>query len=158
MEIQHIVSGFSPKLSYAPSNPIGKQLISLKLPSSSYPSLQSQNFHVPSGALYPISIAKKDGLYSSRIRVWCSSSSDTADVRAQVTGRRKKLAVFVSGGGSNFKSIHEASKRGSLHGDVVVLVTNKSGNGPYNYPFISILCFCVKCNFFFFFLWFTIII
>lgn len=142
MEIQHIVSGFSPKLSYAPSNPIGKQLISLKLPSllsSSYPSLQSQNFAVPSGALYPISIAKKDGLCSSRIRVWCSSSSDTADPSNGHDGRRKKLAVFVSGGGSNFKSIHEASKRGSLRGDVVVLVTNKSGNGPYNFHFV-LLC------------------
>lgn len=41
--------------------------------------------------------------------------------------RRKKLAVFVSGGGSNFRSIHEASLRGSVHGDIVVLVTNKRG-------------------------------
>lgn len=137
MEIQHIISGFSPKLSYAaPSNPIEKQLISLKLPSllsSSYPSLQSQNFHVPSGALYPISIAKKDEFRSSRIRVWCSSSSDTADPSKGHDVRRKKLAVFVSGGGSNFKSIHEASKRGSLHGDVVVLVTNKSDCGGAEY-------------------------
>jgi phosphoribosylglycinamide formyltransferase len=41
--------------------------------------------------------------------------------------RRKKLAVFVSGGGSNFRSIHEASLGGSIHGDIVVLVTNKHG-------------------------------
>ena len=41
--------------------------------------------------------------------------------------KRKKLAVFVSGGGSNFKSIHEASLGGSVHGDIVVLVTNKRG-------------------------------
>lgn len=41
--------------------------------------------------------------------------------------RRKKLAIFVSGGGSNFRSIHEASLRGSIHGDIVVLVTNKQG-------------------------------
>ncbi|PNX79262.1 phosphoribosylglycinamide formyltransferase chloroplastic-like [Trifolium pratense] len=147
MEIQHIVSGFSAKLSSAPSIPIGKQLFSLKFPSllsSSYPSIQSQNFEVPSGDFYPISIGKKDRFYSSRRRVRCRSSSNTADpnkeneVRAQVAGRRKKLAVFVSGGGSNFKSIHEASKRGSLHGDVVVLVTNKSGKAPSNYPFASI--------------------
>jgi phosphoribosylglycinamide formyltransferase len=147
MEIQHIVSGFSPKLSSAPSIPIGKQLFSLKFPSllsSSYPSIQSRNFDVPSRAFYPISIGKKDGFYSSRRRVRCSSSSNTAEptkgneVRDQVTGRRKKLAVFVSGGGSNFKSIHEASKRGSLHGDVIVLVTNKNGNAASNYPFTSI--------------------
>ncbi|WJX16510.1 Phosphoribosylglycinamide formyltransferase (GART) [Trifolium repens] len=142
MEIQHIVSGISPKLSSAPSIPIGKQLFSLKFPSllsSSYPSIQSQNFEVLSGACYPISIGKKDRFYSSRRRVRCSSGSNTADpnkgneVRDQVTGRRKKLAVFVSGGGSNFKSIHEASKRGSLHGDVIVLVTNKNECGGAEY-------------------------
>ncbi|KAG6641844.1 phosphoribosylglycinamide formyltransferase, chloroplastic [Carya illinoinensis] len=47
--------------------------------------------------------------------------------------RRKKLAVFVSGGGSNFRSIHEASLRGSILGDVVVLVTNKRGCGGAEY-------------------------
>ncbi|KAL6502352.1 hypothetical protein OROHE_024630 [Orobanche hederae] len=43
--------------------------------------------------------------------------------------RRKNLAVFVSGGGSNFRSIHEATLDGSVHGDIVVLVTNKQGPG-----------------------------
>uniref|UniRef100_A0A1D1YZK8 Phosphoribosylglycinamide formyltransferase, chloroplastic n=1 Tax=Anthurium amnicola TaxID=1678845 RepID=A0A1D1YZK8_9ARAE len=46
---------------------------------------------------------------------------------------RKKLAVFVSGGGSNFRSIHEAAIRGSVHGDVVVLVTDKPGSGGAQY-------------------------
>lgn len=41
--------------------------------------------------------------------------------------KRKKLAVFVSGGGSNFRSILEASLQGSILGDIVVLVTNKPG-------------------------------
>ena len=40
---------------------------------------------------------------------------------------RKKLAVFVSGGGSNFRSIHEAISRGLINGDVVLLVTDKPG-------------------------------
>lgn len=39
----------------------------------------------------------------------------------------KKLAVFVSGGGSNFRSIYEATLNGSVHGDIVALVTNKHG-------------------------------
>ncbi|PON95787.1 Phosphoribosylglycinamide formyltransferase [Trema orientale] len=43
--------------------------------------------------------------------------------------KRKKLAVFVSGGGSNFRSILEASLQGSFFGDIVVLVTNKRGCG-----------------------------
>jgi phosphoribosylglycinamide formyltransferase len=40
---------------------------------------------------------------------------------------RKRLAVFVSGGGSNFRSIHEAALGGKVNGDVAVLVTDKPG-------------------------------
>ncbi|XP_010538313.1 PREDICTED: phosphoribosylglycinamide formyltransferase, chloroplastic [Tarenaya hassleriana] len=47
--------------------------------------------------------------------------------------KRKKLAVFVSGGGSNFKSIHEGCVDGSVHGDVAVLVTNKKDCGGAEY-------------------------
>uniref|UniRef100_A0A7N0UGU3 Phosphoribosylglycinamide formyltransferase, chloroplastic n=1 Tax=Kalanchoe fedtschenkoi TaxID=63787 RepID=A0A7N0UGU3_KALFE len=42
---------------------------------------------------------------------------------------KKRLAVFVSGGGSNFRSIYEATLDGSVNGDVVVLVTNKPACG-----------------------------
>lgn len=37
---------------------------------------------------------------------------------------KKRLAVFVSGGGSNFKAIHEAIQNGSCNGEIVVVVTN----------------------------------
>lgn len=47
--------------------------------------------------------------------------------------RRKKLAAFVSGGGSNFRSIHEATCRGRIHGDVAVVVTDKPGCGGAEY-------------------------
>ncbi|KAK9151502.1 hypothetical protein Syun_009811 [Stephania yunnanensis] len=43
--------------------------------------------------------------------------------------RRKKLGVFVSSGGSNFRSIHGGTVGGSVHGDVAVVVTNKPGMG-----------------------------
>uniref|UniRef100_A0A0D9X9E8 Phosphoribosylglycinamide formyltransferase, chloroplastic n=1 Tax=Leersia perrieri TaxID=77586 RepID=A0A0D9X9E8_9ORYZ len=43
--------------------------------------------------------------------------------------KRKRLAVFVSGGGSNFRAIHEAALRGEVNGDVVALVTDKPGCG-----------------------------
>ncbi|PON34031.1 Phosphoribosylglycinamide formyltransferase [Parasponia andersonii] len=36
--------------------------------------------------------------------------------------KRKKLAVFVSGGGYNFRSILKASLQGSIFGDIVVLI------------------------------------
>lgn len=47
------------------------------------------------------------------------------DLKGKVS--RKKFAVFVSGGGSNFKSLHEAIANGSIYGDITVLVTNKPG-------------------------------
>ncbi|KAL5725194.1 phosphoribosylglycinamide formyltransferase 1 [Ranunculus cassubicifolius] len=47
--------------------------------------------------------------------------------------RRKKIAVFVSGGGSNFKSLHEASVGGLIHGDIAALVTNKPDCGGAEY-------------------------
>ncbi|EMS64132.1 Phosphoribosylglycinamide formyltransferase, chloroplastic [Triticum urartu] len=47
--------------------------------------------------------------------------------------RRKRLAVFVSGGGSNFRSIHEAALGGKVNGDVVALVTDKPGCGGAEY-------------------------
>ncbi|KAL2935546.1 Phosphoribosylglycinamide formyltransferase chloroplastic [Bienertia sinuspersici] len=46
---------------------------------------------------------------------------------------RKRLAVFVSGGGSNFKAIHAATCSGTILGDVVVLVTNKGSCGGAAY-------------------------
>ncbi|KAK8963173.1 hypothetical protein KSP40_PGU015308 [Platanthera guangdongensis] len=50
-----------------------------------------------------------------------------------VSPLRKNLAIFVSGGGSNFRSIHNASANGLIHGDVVVLVTDKLGCGGADY-------------------------
>lgn len=141
MEAQQVLSRFSPKLSTVPSIPNVKQPFHLKFPplssSSSYPSIQSQNLDIPTGAFRATSVAHEEAC-SSSWRIWCSRGSSTAEpkgqeVRDQVTVRRKKLAVFVSGGGSNFRSIHEASKKGSLHGDVLVLVTNKSECGGAEY-------------------------
>jgi len=53
------------------------------------------------------------------------SSTNSRDL--ELKPRRKNLAVFVSGGGSNFKSIHLATLNGAILGDVIVLVTNKRG-------------------------------
>ncbi|KAL4192338.1 hypothetical protein AMTRI_Chr06g193850 [Amborella trichopoda] len=58
--------------------------------------------------------------------------------------RRKKLAVFVSGGGSNFKSLHEASLQGRIHGEISVVVTDKPGCGGSEYANekgIPVVCF-----------------
>ncbi|XP_057499703.1 phosphoribosylglycinamide formyltransferase, chloroplastic-like [Actinidia eriantha] len=85
--------------------------------------------------LYPISSKSE----SSINRLQCRNSSHelktvSVDIEDPRTGiRRKNLAVFVSGGGSNFRSIHEAVLRGSVHGDIAVLVTNKPGCGGAEY-------------------------
>ncbi|KAJ3677603.1 hypothetical protein LUZ60_003327 [Juncus effusus] len=60
----------------------------------------------------------------------CKSSSRE---NPETNVKRKKLSVFVSGGGSNFKSIHEASIQGLIHGDVTLLVTDKPGCGGAEY-------------------------
>ncbi|XP_051128210.1 phosphoribosylglycinamide formyltransferase, chloroplastic [Andrographis paniculata] len=59
--------------------------------------------------------------------------SDVGEGNAKAKIRRKKLAVFVSGGGSNFRSIHEATVSGSVHGEVVVLVASKHDCGGAEY-------------------------
>ncbi|KAI3466523.1 hypothetical protein Pfo_023186 [Paulownia fortunei] len=66
-------------------------------------------------------------------KVECKGVSDIEEDKPKAKLRRKNLAVFVSGGGSNFRSIHEATLNGSVHGDVVVLVTNKHDCGGAEY-------------------------
>jgi hypothetical protein len=41
---------------------------------------------------------------------------------------RAKLAVFVSGGGSNFRAIHAGCKKNAIHGDVAFVVSDKPGS------------------------------
>ncbi|XP_048543732.1 phosphoribosylglycinamide formyltransferase, chloroplastic-like [Triticum urartu] len=70
-------------------------------------------------------------------RVYTAASASASAVMDSGAGdsgvRRKRLAVFVSGGGSNFRSIHEAALGGKVNGDVVALVTDKPGCGGAEY-------------------------
>ncbi|KAI4295986.1 hypothetical protein L6164_035979 [Bauhinia variegata] len=138
MEAQNIIYGSCQKPTM-PSIRIGKSSLLFKLPpstsSSSYRFVQSQpQKWVSLGACNSISYK-----VCSRKRTACRSNteqvglvgSEGSEIRDQV--KRKKLAIFVSGGGSNFRSIHEASLRGSVHGDIAVLVTNKSECGGAEY-------------------------
>ncbi|KAG6412099.1 hypothetical protein SASPL_124766 [Salvia splendens] len=79
---------------------------------------------------------------STKINLRCTSSVekveykgvfDTEEVNPKHKVSLKKLAVFVSGGGSNFRSIYEATLNGSVHGDIVALVTNKHECGGAEY-------------------------
>lgn len=57
----------------------------------------------------------------ARLMVHCSSAgSDEAQSPVQASRKRQKLAVFVSGGGSNFRAIHAATQSGDIAADVVV--------------------------------------
>ncbi|KAI8106676.1 hypothetical protein M9434_001330 [Picochlorum sp. BPE23] len=64
-----------------------------------------------------------------------SSSSTTSTERAErKDDGKKRLAVFVSGGGSNFKAIHHAIRQGEIRGgEVVVVVTNAPSCGGAEY-------------------------
>ncbi|PRQ19106.1 putative phosphoribosylglycinamide formyltransferase [Rosa chinensis] len=132
MEVQHLLSGFcsTPMV----QNP--KTQFFARLPSSS--STASTYF----GQSHKWVSFKACPCNSQRAlsRIECRSSTERSGVIASSDSedlgngiRRKKLAVFVSGGGSNFRSIHEACIRGSIHGDIVVLVTNKQGCGGADY-------------------------
>ncbi|CAI9787856.1 unnamed protein product [Fraxinus pennsylvanica] len=59
--------------------------------------------------------------------------SDIEENSVKLKVKRKNLAVFVSGGGSNFRSIFDATLNGSVHGDIAVLVTNKYDCGGAKY-------------------------
>nr|XP_043623108.1 phosphoribosylglycinamide formyltransferase, chloroplastic isoform X2 [Erigeron canadensis] len=65
----------------------------------------------------------------------CISSDErmvkTSDEKAGL--KKKNLAVFVSGGGSNFRAVHQAILSGDVHGQFVVLVTNKHDCGGAQY-------------------------
>ena len=45
----------------------------------------------------------------------------------------KNIAIFASGGGSNFKSIHRNIKLGKIFGEIVLLVSNNSNSGAIKY-------------------------
>ena len=45
----------------------------------------------------------------------------------------KKIAVFVSGGGSNFKAIHHQIKQGKIPGEIVLVISNNPNCGAIEY-------------------------
>lgn len=61
---------------------------------------------------------------------------------------RAQLAVFVSGGGSNFRAIHAGCKKNAIHGDVAFVVSDKPGilhSLPFSFSFsmiVGLLYFC----------------
>ncbi|XP_051177094.1 phosphoribosylglycinamide formyltransferase, chloroplastic isoform X1 [Lolium perenne] len=67
------------------------------------------------------------------LRPTASAYSAAIDSGAGCSGVSKRLAVFVSGGGSNFRSVHEAALGGKVNGHVAVLVTDKPGCGGADY-------------------------
>ncbi|MCO5593887.1 hypothetical protein L7F22_047906 [Adiantum nelumboides] len=57
---------------------------------------------------------------------FCISAFNRESEQAKDTGfQRKKIAVFVSGGGSNFRNLHEASVQNKVFGDFVLVVSDK---------------------------------
>ncbi|KAF9620581.1 hypothetical protein IFM89_013607 [Coptis chinensis] len=100
--------------------------------SSNQCSFQSQNrvFYKPFCSKL---VSQRVGVQNIRVQQ-CRNNVGNFDNGVSFDGvRRKRLAVFVSGGGSNFKSIHEGCVEGLVHGHVAVLVTNKPDCGGAEY-------------------------
>lgn len=54
----------------------------------------------------------------------------TASPQHTAAVRRKRLAVFVSGGGSNFKSIQQKCEDGTINADIVVRFCRTATDTP----------------------------
>ena len=125
MEAQRLLSGFC---STSPI-PNAKTQFFVKFPSpSSSTTAFAQSHKWVSFKARPLStklIQCTNTTHTETAEVVVSSDSYSQDSISGIP--RKKLAVFVSGGGSNFRSIHEACLNGSILGDVVVLVASKQG-------------------------------
>ncbi|XP_073159268.1 phosphoribosylglycinamide formyltransferase, chloroplastic [Henckelia pumila] len=77
-------------------------------------------------SFYPRALSRRNLRFINHVvRLESEGSLDVGKDNQVSEIRKKNLAVFVSGGGSNFRSIYEASLSGSVHGDIAVLVTNK---------------------------------
>jgi hypothetical protein len=69
-------------------------------------------------------------LVSRAVSDQVNPSSLGEDGQEKIKGKkdaRKKIAVFVSGGGSNYKAIQAAIEAGKVNGEVVVVVSDKPG-------------------------------
>ena len=64
---------------------------------------------------------------ASQQQQWDATATDATHSRVA------RLAVFVSGGGSNFKAIHASILSGSIKGEVVAVVTNAPNCGGAEY-------------------------
>ena len=91
-------------------------------------------FHVP-----PTSRRRIEHTTSNRrrnthaLRAQSASPPDVGSSPSTSASDRKRLAVFVSGGGSNFRAIHAAILDGSFHADVAAVVTNSPSCRSLNF-------------------------
>ncbi|DBA95059.1 TPA: hypothetical protein ACH3X1_002572 [Trebouxia sp. C0004] len=71
---------------------------------------------------------------SSRRSLVCQASLHAAAASISVRSQQPaKLAVFVSGGGSNFRAIHDAILSGHIHAQIAVVVSDAPGCGAWAY-------------------------
>ena len=125
MEAQRLLHGFCSNSAIPPIQNSRKPLFCTFNPpmdhSKRWVSFKTHHYDVPQ----TVSCSKRRLECRNSVEKAGGFTGDETDSESGI--RRKNLAVFVSGGGSNFRSIHEACLRGSVHGDIAVLVTNKSG-------------------------------
>lgn len=87
--------------------------------------------------------ARKNHLSHGRkhnVRIRSSDLSSNTSVEEENDDQwgfvKTKLAVFVSGGGSNFRAIHKSIQEGKIYGEIAVVVSDKPGMFPHTTSFI----------------------
>ncbi|XP_077241010.1 formyl transferase [Tasmannia lanceolata] len=132
MEAKNLLLGFSTTPTASIHKPQKSPHLNLSYSYSYCPLIQSQkqSFYKKTHVGVKL-VVQRTGTWKG---LECRNKVETrefADIREE--SRRKKLAVFVSGQGSNFRSIQEASNEGQIHGEIAVLVTDKPGCGGAEY-------------------------
>lgn len=67
------------------------------------------------------------------LKISAQAAAPPAAAGTNIAATPKRLAIFVSGGGSNFKAIHAAILNGTINATVAAVVTNSSTCGGANY-------------------------
>ena len=87
----------------------------------------------PSSRLRPTRVRPARRALSAPAAAAAALAGPPADVPPAAQPPKKRLAVFVSGGGSNFRAIHAAMLEGGVHGEVAVVVSNAPTCGGCQY-------------------------
>ena len=107
------------------ARPVARGFIVARLRIPRVASRRRRPASVPGVARSPTS--RESGRSSSRAFSPNAVAGDASG--SGVAGEAKRLAVFASGGGSNFRAIHDAIGNGKINGSIELVVSDKASCG-----------------------------